>query len=113
VRKQDNLLGAPNNADWEGKYDVEKIRFSGFIAQEVESSAKKIGYNFSGVDKSGSLYGLRYAEFVVPIVKSVQELDNENKALKLKVDSLEKELSKQQKEFELLLKRIEQLESVK
>ena len=60
-----------------------------------------------------SFYGLRYAEFVVPIVKSVQELDNENKALKLKIDSLEKELSKQQKEFELLLKRIEQLESVK
>jgi hypothetical protein len=55
---------------------------------------------------------LRYAEFVVPIVKSVQELDNENKALKLKVDSLENALSKQQKEFELLLKRIEQLESV-
>ena len=50
---------------------------------------------------------------MVPIVKSVQELDNENKALKLKVDSLENVLSQQQKEFELLLKRIEQLESVK
>ncbi len=60
-----------------------------------------------------SLYGLRYAEFLEPIAKSVQELVNEYKALKLKVDSLEKEFSKQQKEFELLLKRIEQLESVK
>ena len=92
---------------------IEQIRFSGFIAQEVDAAATKIGYNFSGLDKSGQLWGLRYAEFVVPIVKSVQELDHENKALKLKVDSLEKELSKQQKEFELLLKRIEQLESVK
>jgi len=26
-----------------------------------------------GVDKSGSLFGLRYTEFVVPLVKAVQE----------------------------------------
>jgi chromosome segregation ATPase len=36
-------------------------------------------YNFSGVkvpeDDSKELYGLRYAEFVVPIVKSIQELE--------------------------------------
>jgi hypothetical protein len=106
-------LGIKSKLDWEGKYDIEKIKFTGFIAQEVDASAQKIGYNFSGIDKSGTLIGLRYSEFVVPIVKSVQELDNENKALKLKVDSLENALSKQQKEFELLLKRIEQLESVK
>ncbi|MFN5325091.1 MAG: hypothetical protein ACK5C5_09250, partial [Bacteroidota bacterium] len=54
----------------------EKIRYSGFIAQEVEAAAKEIGYDFSGVDKpqkEGNLYGIRYAEFVVPMVKAIQE----------------------------------------
>ncbi|MFN9595464.1 MAG: tail fiber domain-containing protein [Bacteroidota bacterium] len=54
----------------------EAIRYSGFIAQEVETAAKEIGYDFSGVDKpqrEGNLYGLRYSDFVVPMVKAIQE----------------------------------------
>lgn len=50
--------------------------YSGFIAQEVEQVANELGYNFSGIDKPKSYedtYGLRYEEFVVPIVKAVQE----------------------------------------
>src|SRR4030095_2698799 len=50
--------------------------FSGFIAQDVERAAKETGYDFSGVDKpknENDFYGLRYAEFVVPLVKAVQE----------------------------------------
>lgn len=52
-------------------------RFSGFLAQEVLRTSGAAGYNFSGVDMPGNdktLYGLRYAEFVVPLVKAVQEL---------------------------------------
>jgi len=62
--------------EWDGKYDLEKMTFSGFLAQEVESAAKASGYNFSGVDKPKNdkdTYGLRYAEFVVPIIKAIQE----------------------------------------
>lgn len=54
----------------------EAIRYTGFIAQEVEAAANEIGYDFSGVDapkNENDLYGLRYAEFVVPIVVSIQE----------------------------------------
>jgi hypothetical protein len=54
----------------------EKTLFSGFVAQEVEQAATASGYEFSGVDKPGnenSFYGLRYAEFVVPIIKAMQE----------------------------------------
>ncbi|MFI5172318.1 MAG: tail fiber domain-containing protein [Chitinophagales bacterium] len=61
--------------------DKSKIVYSGFIAQDVEAAANKIGYDFSGVDKpenENSLYGLRYAEFVVPLVKAVQELNSLN-----------------------------------
>ena len=49
---------------------------SGFIAQEVDAAARELGYEFSGVDapkNSNDRYGLRYAAFVVPLVKAVQE----------------------------------------
>lgn len=49
---------------------------TGFIAQDVEQAAKSLGFEFSGVDKpdnEGDYYGLRYAEFVVPLVKAMQE----------------------------------------
>jgi len=52
-------------------------RFSGFLAQEVLKTSKETGYEFSGVDipeNDKALYGIRYAEFVVPLVKAVQEL---------------------------------------
>jgi hypothetical protein len=68
---------------------------TGFIAQEVESAAKNIGYDFSGVDapkNDKDYYGLRYAEFVVPLVKAVQEqqtiIDNQNR----KIDELVKRI---------------------
>jgi len=52
--------------------------YSGFLAQEVDSIAKSMGYEFSGVkvpeNDSTQLYGLRYAEFTVPLVQAVKEL---------------------------------------
>lgn len=56
--------------------DKAEIVYTGFIAQDVEASAKEIGFDFSGVDApddQNGIYGLRYAEFVVPIVKAIQE----------------------------------------
>jgi hypothetical protein len=76
------------------------IRYSGFIAQEVEQAAKESNYDFNGVSKpenSDGHYGLNYAEFVVPIVKSVQELQviiDEQKQRIDKLESLVKELLK-------------------
>ncbi|MCF8238357.1 MAG: tail fiber domain-containing protein [Saprospiraceae bacterium] len=60
-------------SDHSGKED---IRYTGFIAQEVELAAQQSQYDFSGVDKpqhAQDLYGIRYAEFVAPLVKAVQE----------------------------------------
>jgi len=51
------------------------MRFTGFLAQDVEIASKDTDFEFSGVDKRNTdLYGLRYAEFVVPLVRAVQEL---------------------------------------
>ena len=66
---------------------------TGFIAQEVEQAAKNIGYDFSGVDlpkNEKDMYGLRYAEFVVPLVKAVQELAKQNAELLKRIEELEK-----------------------
>ena len=49
----------------------------GFVAQEVEAIVKKSGYVFSGIEapqNEEDPYTIRYAEFVVPLVKAVQEL---------------------------------------
>ena len=73
VDKENELLGVKDTTVLESKYEIEKISFSGFIAQEVDVAAKAVGYNFSGVDKSGELWSLRYSEFTVPLVKAVQE----------------------------------------
>ena len=74
---------AKNNR--EATSENKTARYSGFIAQEVEEAAKKLGYRFSGVDAPKNrtdFYGLRYAEFVVPLVKAVQELSQQMEGLK-------------------------------
>jgi len=71
--------------------EKESMIQSGFIAQEVEQAAASLGYDFSGVDKpknEDDLYGLRYAEFVVPLVKAVQELEQQVKELQQQVEKL-------------------------
>jgi galactitol-specific phosphotransferase system IIB component len=74
----------------------------GFIAQEVEQAAQSLGFDFHGVDKpknETSHYGLRYAEFVVPMVKAMQEqqvvivqLKQENEELKQQIKEILKRL---------------------
>jgi hypothetical protein len=71
---------------------IQQIIYTGFIAQEVEEVAKSLGYDFSGVQsyKTGNgLYQLRYSEFVVPLVKAVQELVVQNEANEATIISLQ------------------------
>ncbi|MEO7266194.1 MAG: tail fiber domain-containing protein [Ferruginibacter sp.] len=78
------------------KSKASEILHTGFIAQEVEAAAKKIGYDFSGVDipkNENDLYALRYAEFVVPLVKAVQEQQTIIEQQQNKITDQEKRLS--------------------
>src|SRR5450631_618911 len=82
----------------------EKKLYTGFVAQEVEKTANKFNYDFSGLYKPQSekdLYGLSYSDFVVPLVKAVQELSDslkdekdKNAAQDAKIDSLEARLER-------------------
>ena len=96
------LTGNKETPDFPGKYDVEKIKFSGFLAQEVEQAANESGYDFSGIHKpnnSKDLYALSYESFVVPLVKAMQEQ--------------QVIIKKQDKQIEELLKRVTELEQKK
>lgn len=93
------------------KIKAEK-NFTGFIAQDVEKAAKELNYDFSGVDAAKNehdLYGLRYASFVVPLVKAVQELDQNQKNDVIKQNTAIEAL---QKENTALKERLEKLEAM-
>ncbi|RMG80686.1 MAG: hypothetical protein D6707_05995 [Bacteroidetes bacterium] len=93
-------------------FDSEKLKAKeiqcGFIAQEVEKAAQEVNFNFHGIDKPknpNDHYGLRYAEFVVPIVKAIQEQQEI-------ITNQQTNLAKQQKEIELLKEKVEKLEKL-
>lgn len=82
--------------DFKSEEIKRNIRYSGFLAQEVEATAEEIGYHFSGVDapkNEGDRYGLRYSQFVVPLVKAVQELNEEKEDTAIKLQKLEEEIA--------------------
>jgi hypothetical protein len=73
----------------------EKKIYTGFVAQDVEAAANKLHYNFSGVYKPQNetdAYGLSYADFVVPLVKAVQEqqaiIEEQNKKIEMLIDEM-------------------------
>lgn len=91
----------------ERKTNTKKSYQTGFIAQEVEATTKELGFeHFSGVDapqNEQSHYGLRYAEFVVPLVKSVQELSKANDKQTATIESLKELIAQQQLQINELL----------
>jgi hypothetical protein len=91
------------------------IRRTGFIAQEVESAAQAVGYDFSGIKKpqnESDQYGLAYADFIPSLVKALQEqqaqIEIRKKAQEqqaARIESLEETLRKQEALLEQLAKR--------
>ncbi len=73
-----------------------KTRRVGFIAQEVESLVNELGIDFDGVEKpenEDDFYRLRYSEFVVPLVKGMQEQQKMIEDLKDEVQELKDKLN--------------------
>jgi hypothetical protein len=102
-------------------YGQNGVTYNGFIAQEVERILDENGWNFSGLCKpahSKDRYSIRYADFVVPLVNAVQEqqlillkyqeeieeLRNENFALKNNYQSLSAKFADMQKQLSELKK---------
>jgi hypothetical protein len=91
------LTGNKDTPDFPGKYDNEKVKYTGFIAQEVEQAAKAVGYDFSGYaapKNQWGLYSISYEQFVVPLVKAMQEQQSI-------IEEMKKEMAEMKKEIEL------------
>jgi trimeric autotransporter adhesin len=70
---------------------------TGFVAQEVEATAKVIGYAFDGVNAPKNPtdnYSIAYSQFVPSLVKAVQEqqtiIENQNKKIEDLLQRIEK-----------------------
>jgi len=97
--------------DEAARTEKEKKLYSGFIAQDVEKAADKLGYNFSGVYKPQTdkdIYGLSYSDFVVPLVKAVQELSTMNGAKDVTIQEQNTKIT----DLELRLAKIEAMMNV-
>lgn len=101
LQKLDKHIGIPDsliNASEMKQSNKAQLVYTGFIAQEVEAATLKIGYSFSGLhvpENERDTYSIAYAEFVVPLVKAVQQLneknnklEEENKTLKSKLNEI-------------------------
>ena len=92
TKSKDNHDSEEKELYLKGIKEKEQIVYTGFLAQDVEKAATSINYDFSGVDapkNANDYYGIRYAEFVVPLVKAVQELSKENEELKMRLQNIE------------------------
>jgi hypothetical protein len=90
VRKLDAFQGA-QSTDAAAVAEKEARKYTGFLAQEVEAAARQTHFDFSGVVKPGNdktPYQLTYSEFVVPLVKAVQEQQAAIKDQQRQIESL-------------------------
>ena len=85
---------------------------TGFLAQDVEKIARQLAYDFDGVhapinDKDH--YSLAYSQFIMPLVKSVQEqqqiIEDQNK----KIASQAEQIKKMNEKIEALAKAVDLL----
>ena len=76
--------------------DESKRTEYGFIAQEVEASLNKAGAANTGIiskDNKG-MYGVRYNDFIAPMVKAIQELNAKDEAQQKQIAELKLLLEK-------------------
>ena len=87
-----------NNADKDSPR-LSKQLHTGFLAQDVEKIAKDMGYEFDGLHAPANErdnYSIAYSQFIMPLVKSVQEQqaiieDQQKQIIKLKDQLVEME----------------------
>jgi septal ring factor EnvC (AmiA/AmiB activator) len=114
--KNDNnkpkTLAAENSFHLKALKEKEQIAYTGFIAQDVGKAAKELGFDFSCVDAAkndNDNYGLRYAAFVVPLVKAVQEQQAMINNQQEQIDELKKDKEDQQQRLDDLEKKLTEL----
>jgi trimeric autotransporter adhesin len=96
------------SADEKARLNELPIRHTGFIAQEVDALVKKSKHVFPGVhmpENEKDPYSIRYDDFVVPLVKAVQELSALN-------EEQEKQMDHQQEQITQILTEAEKADNL-
>jgi FtsZ-binding cell division protein ZapB len=94
---------------------IKQQRFIGFLAQDVEKAAKESGFAFPGIDVPSNdkeVYSLRYVDFIMPMVKAIQEQQGMIDELKIENENLKNANSEQQKEIEKLKSDLQDLKEL-
>ena len=79
-------------------YKGEKQLHTGFLAQDVEMIAQQLGYTFDGIHipkNDKDYYSLAYSQFIMPLVKSVQEQQSIIETLQKQVEAVKAEIPMQ------------------
>jgi hypothetical protein len=102
ARAYEKFIGRPEDkiAQQEDAYKkAEQVIHTGFIAQEVEKAAGDINFNFSGLhkpDNEHDTYGLAYSDFVMPLIKAVQQQQQQIEKQNARISQLEQIIEKLQ-----------------
>jgi len=92
--------------------DAMSKRYIGFIAQDVEQAAKETGFAFPGIDipkNEKEAYSLRYVDFIMPMVKSIQEQQTIINQLQSENQALKEQLNLQQTQMATMMQEIEKI----
>jgi hypothetical protein len=85
---------APKLSDQEYE-ESSAVIHNGFVAQEVEQAAKQSGFNFDGIHSPTNEkdnYSIAYSQFVVPLIKAMQEQQKLIETLQQKNEELERRI---------------------
>ncbi len=115
TKKFDEHVNQNRNKDEVANEDFSKstaIIRTGFLAQDVEKICTDLGYNFDGLhipdaNNPTDNYGIAYSQFIMPIVKAVQEQQVIIETQKTELEQLKSELEKY-KQLEERIKALEQ-----
>ncbi len=86
---------------------------TGFLAQDVEAICKELGFDFDAVSKPENErghYSLSYSQFIMPLVKAVQEQQEMIERQQAENTALQQRLEAQQKTLDAILDRLEQMD---
>ncbi|HRG18789.1 MAG TPA: tail fiber domain-containing protein [Flavobacterium lutivivi] len=115
TKKFDEHLNKNRNRDEIASEDFSQstaIVRTGFLAQDVEKICNDLDYNFDGLhipdaNNPTDNYGIAYSQFIMPIVKAVQEQQEIIEKQKTELEQLKSELEK----YKSLEERIKALEN--
>jgi hypothetical protein len=93
TEKMDSFLKTGAISNSKSTTSSNKQMNTGFLAQEVAKTAAELGYSFDGVHaptNDKDYYSIAYSQFVMPLVKAVQEQQVMIETLEKRIEELEK-----------------------